>query len=65
MLNGEKLRKVFPRFKSALAKSIAIPLLDWSHHLKMDFELLSAFRGRSDGTRQILQEPSTGLKFMM
>jgi hypothetical protein len=26
MLNGEKLRNVFPRFKLALAKSIAIPL---------------------------------------
>jgi hypothetical protein len=65
MLNGEKPRKVFPRFKSALAKSIAIPLLDWSHHLKMDFEPLPAFRGRGDGTRQIWQESSTGLEFMM
>lgn len=55
--------KVYHRDKEAFWAAVMAPflasnvsLLAWLGHLKVDFGLLSAFKGLDDGARQILLE---------
>jgi hypothetical protein len=60
--------KIYRRDKEAFWAAVMAPflanhvsLLDWWHHLKVDVELLAAFRGLDAEAKRILQEFSTPL----